>query len=99
MTIFGVTVLSYQLAVTPDHLRGRIGTAFGLILWAAAPLGAAAAGVLLASFEPAVVSLCFAGWVVVLAAACSATPATGTCTPAVRGRPLSGSLTSERFKP
>ena len=75
MTVFGVTVLSYQLAATPDHLRGRVGTAFGLTLWAAAPLGAAAAGVLLASFEPAVVSLCFAGWVVVLAAACTATPA------------------------
>jgi MFS family permease len=32
MAVFGVTALSYQLAVTPDHLRGRIGTAFGLIL-------------------------------------------------------------------
>jgi Transmembrane secretion effector len=75
MSVFGVTVLSYQLAVTPDHLRGRIGTAFGLILWAAAPLGAAAAGVLLAELSPAAVSLCFAGWVVVLAATCTATRA------------------------
>ena len=75
MTVFGVTVLSYQLAVTPDHLRGRIGTAFGLMLWAAAPLGAAAAGVLLASFEPrgrlALLRRLGRG----LAAACTATPA------------------------
>jgi predicted MFS family arabinose efflux permease len=82
MSVFGVAVLSYQLAVTPDHLRGRIGTAFGLILWAAAPLGAAAAGVLLANLTPAAVSLCFAGWVAVLAATCTATRALRQVEPA-----------------
>jgi hypothetical protein len=46
------------------------------------PLGAAAAGLLLANFKPAAVSLCFAGWVVVLAATCTATPAIRRLEPA-----------------
>ncbi|HWO67898.1 MAG TPA: MFS transporter, partial [Umezawaea sp.] len=44
MPCFGIAALSYQLEVTPDALRGRVGTAFRLLIWAATPLGAAAAG-------------------------------------------------------
>ena len=75
MTIFGVTTLSFRLAVTPDHLQGRIGTAFGLMIWIAVPLGSAAAGLLLAHFGPGTVSLWFAGWVSVVAIGCTSSSA------------------------
>lgn len=67
MPVFGIASLSYRLAVTPDHLRGRVGTAFSLLTKAAVPLGATVAGVLLDKFSPAVASLAFAGWVTTLA--------------------------------
>ncbi|MFE9748043.1 MFS transporter [Saccharothrix saharensis] len=85
MPCFGVAALSYQLEVTPDHLLGRVGTAFSLLIWAATPVGAAAAGVLLDVVTPGTTSLLFAGWVVVLGAA--ATPALGRATRMVGRRP------------
>ncbi|MFJ6673452.1 MFS transporter [Actinosynnema sp. NPDC091369] len=75
MPCFGVAALSYQLEATPDHLLGRVGTGFSLLIWAATPVGAAAAGVLLDVVTPGATSLLFAGWVVVLGAV--ATPALG----------------------
>lgn len=75
MAIFGVTTLGYRLAATPDHLRGRVGSAFSLLLWAAVPLGSAVAGLLLARLTPSAVSICFAGWVVLLAVIFTASPA------------------------
>lgn len=70
MPIFGVAVLSYQMRETPDALRGRVGTAFGLLTWGATPVGAAGAGVLLAHFSIAETSLLFAAWTAVVAALC-----------------------------
>jgi MFS family permease len=75
MPIFGVASLSYRLAVTPDPLLGRVGTAFGFTIWAAIPLGAGVAGLLLDRFSPATVSLVFATWVAVLGALATATGA------------------------
>ncbi|MER5267401.1 MFS transporter [Actinosynnema sp. NPDC002837] len=66
MPCFGVAALSYQLEVTPDHLLGRVGATFGLLIWAATPVGAAAAGLLLDLVTPRTTSLLLAGWVVVL---------------------------------
>jgi len=34
MPCIWIAALSYQLAVTPDHLRGRVSTAFSLLIWA-----------------------------------------------------------------
>ncbi|MFT7839293.1 MFS transporter [Saccharothrix sp. BKS2] len=68
MPCFGVAALSYQLEVTPDHLLGRVGTAFSLLIWAATPVGAAAAGLLLDLTTPGTTSLVFAAWVVLLGA-------------------------------
>ncbi|MEV0678530.1 MFS transporter [Actinosynnema sp. NPDC050436] len=68
MPCFGIAALGYQLEVTPDGLRGRVGTAFSLLLWAATPVGGAAAGVLLDLVTPRVTALVFAAWVVVLSA-------------------------------
>ncbi|MFD1146168.1 MFS transporter [Saccharothrix hoggarensis] len=67
MPCFGVAALSHQLEVTPDHLLGRVGTAFSVLIWAATPVGAGAAGVLLDAVGPRTTSLVFAGWVAVLA--------------------------------
>lgn len=64
--VFGVTSLSYRLAVTPDHLRSRVGTTFSLLTWGAAPVGAAMSGALVDYFGPRVASLAFGTWVVVL---------------------------------
>lgn len=66
MPVFGIASISYRLAVTPDHLRGRAGTAFSLLTWGTAPAGAAVSGLLLDNFSPAVASLVFAGWVIAL---------------------------------
>ena len=85
MPCFGVAALSYQLEVTPDHLLGRVGTAFSLLIWAATPVGAAAAGVLLDVVTPGTTSLLFAGWVVVLGAV--ATPTLGRAIRVRPGRP------------
>ncbi|WP_063741329.1 MFS transporter [Saccharothrix syringae] len=68
MPCFGIAALSFQLEVTPDELRGRVGTAFSVLIWAATPVGGAAAGVLLDLVTPRATALVFAAWVVVLAA-------------------------------
>ena len=66
MPCFGIAALSYQLEVTPDHLLGRVGTAFNLLIWAATPIGAAVAGGLLDVFSPRWTGWVFAAWVLVL---------------------------------
>lgn len=66
MPCFGIAALSYQLEVTPDHLRGRVGTAFSLLIWAATPLGGGAAGLLLGVWSSSTVALVFASWVLIL---------------------------------
>ncbi len=68
MPLFGIAVLTYQMSETPDVLRGRVSTTFGLLIWGATPIGAAVAGLLLESYSTERTSLCFAAWVVVLAA-------------------------------
>lgn len=68
MPLFGIAVLSYQMSETPDELRGRVSTTFGLLIWGATPIGAAVAGLLLESYSTERTSLCFAGWVAVLGA-------------------------------
>lgn len=67
MPMFGIASQSYLLSAIPDELRGRVTTSFGLLTWAASPIGAAAGGFLLASVTPTNASWCFAGWVTSLA--------------------------------
>jgi len=45
--LYNVVQFSYRLALIPDHLQGRVNSAFRLIAWGSQPLGAATAGVLL----------------------------------------------------
>jgi predicted MFS family arabinose efflux permease len=66
MPLFGVAALSYRLAVVPDELRGRVGTAFSMLIWGAGPIGATAAGVLLAHLGTSRAATVFACWVLLL---------------------------------
>lgn len=66
MPLFGIAALGYRLAVVPDELRGRVGTAFSMLIWGATPIGATTAGVLLAHLSPARTAALFAAWVVLL---------------------------------
>lgn len=67
MPMFGIASHSYLLSTIPDDLRGRVITSFGLLTWTATPIGAATAGLLLASTTPANTSWCLATWVMILA--------------------------------
>lgn len=50
--LYGVTLVSYRLEVTPDALRGRVNSAFRFLSYGAEPLGAAVGGVLLGALGP-----------------------------------------------
>jgi MFS family permease len=53
--IFGVALVSYRLSLTPDHLQGRVNSAYRFQSYGSEPLGAALAGVLLVPLGPRVV--------------------------------------------
>jgi MFS family permease len=50
--VYGVTLVSYRLELTPDVLQGRVTSAFRFLSYGSEPLGAAVGGVLLATLGP-----------------------------------------------
>ncbi len=52
---YGVTLVSYRLSVSPDHLQGRVNSAFRFLTYGAEPLGAAFFGLLLSLLNPRLV--------------------------------------------
>lgn len=46
--IYGVTLVSYRLSLTPDNLQGRVNSAFRFLSYGSEPLGAAVGGLLIA---------------------------------------------------
>jgi len=46
--IYGVTLVSYRLSLTPDDLQGRVNSAFRFLSYGSEPLGAAVGGLLIA---------------------------------------------------
>lgn len=50
--VYGVTLVSYRLELTPDALQGRVNSAFRFLSYGSEPLGAALGGVLLAAIGP-----------------------------------------------
>jgi len=50
--IYGVTLVTYRLSITPDHLQGRVNSAFRFLTYGAEPLGAAFLGLLLTLLNP-----------------------------------------------
>jgi MFS family permease len=53
--IFGVALVSYRLSLTPDHLQGRVNSAYRFLSYGSEPLGAALAGALLVPLGPRLV--------------------------------------------
>jgi MFS-type transporter involved in bile tolerance (Atg22 family) len=53
--IYGVILVSYRLSITPDHLQGRVNSAFRFLSYGSEPLGAALAGLLLVPLGPRLV--------------------------------------------
>lgn len=52
---YGVTLVAYRLSVSPDHLQGRVNSAFRFLSYGAEPLGAACFGLLLSLLNPRLV--------------------------------------------
>jgi MFS family permease len=73
--IWNVLVGSYQLANTPEHLRGRVASVETLVAYGAIPLGSLVAGVMLEAVGSSACVLALAGWMILLAAAATASPA------------------------
>ncbi|WP_335941528.1 MFS transporter [Streptomyces sp. PTD5-9] len=67
--IWNVAVGSYQLAVTPDELRGRVLSASSLLANGALPLGALIGGLLLDGLGVRAAVAVLAGWMVLMALA------------------------------
>jgi MFS family permease len=45
--VYGVTLVTYRLSITPEHLQGRVNSAFRFLSYGSEPLGAAVGGLLL----------------------------------------------------
>jgi MFS family permease len=59
--VYGVTLVSYRLELTPDALQGRVNSAFRFLSYGSEPLGAALGGLLLAAAGPQLVLGLIAG--------------------------------------
>lgn len=62
--IYGVVLVSYRLSLTPDHLQGRVNSAFRFLSYGSEPLGAALGGMLLVPLGPRVVLVLIAAGLV-----------------------------------
>lgn len=78
-------VHSYQLAMTPDRLLGRVGSVWTTIGLLIAPLGPLVAGFLLATFSERATIAVFAAFGLMLAL-------WGTLSPSIRAAPSLGEL-------
>lgn len=68
-------VLSYRLALIPDHLQGRVNSAVRMITYGAVPLGTATAGVMLQTMNGSAVVLVYGAILIVMALATTFSPA------------------------
>lgn len=59
--LYGVTLVTYRLSQTPEHLQGRVNSAFRFLSYGAEPLGAAVGGLLLGPLGGQTVLLLIAG--------------------------------------
>jgi hypothetical protein len=56
-----VTLVTYRLSITPEHLQGRVNSAFRFLSYGSEPLGAAIGGLLLVQLGGQSVLLLIAG--------------------------------------
>lgn len=73
--IYNVVQYSYRLALIPDHLQGRVNSAFRLIAFGAQPLGVLATGLLLQFSGPITTVIIFGSVLALLALATLLNPA------------------------
>lgn len=73
--VWNVVVVTYQLAVTPDRIQGRVQGAAGMLAFGALPLGSLAGGLLLRALGPEHTVAVLAGWMAFLAVAAAVSPA------------------------
>lgn len=59
--VYGVTLVTYRLSITPEHLQGRVNSAFRFLSYGSEPLGAAVGGLLLVPLGGQVVLVLIAG--------------------------------------
>jgi predicted MFS family arabinose efflux permease len=78
--LWNVAISAYQLAVTPDHLQGRVLAAASTIAFGAVPLGSLVGGILLGSVGATTTVWSLTLWMAVLAM-------TTVLSPAVRSAP------------
>ncbi len=62
---YGVAVVSYRLQHTPDHLQGRVNSAFRNLSYGSEPLGSALGGLLLVVIGAQAVTVCMAAGLLV----------------------------------
>lgn len=72
---WNVVVGTYQLTLTPDRLRGRVGAAELAIAWGAIPLGSLCAGFLLEAVGAFAATAVMCGLMVAIAVAATVSPA------------------------
>ncbi|MFD9356167.1 MFS transporter [Streptomyces sp. NPDC060031] len=78
--VWNVVISAYQLAVTPDRIRGRVLGAAGVVAFGAVPLGSLIGGLLLSRYGADTTVWLLAGWMALLAVV-------STVSPAVRAAP------------
>jgi predicted MFS family arabinose efflux permease len=83
---WNVVVDTYALTLTPDRLRGRVGSVVLMIAWGTIPIGSLVAGIALQSLGGAGATLSFAAFMALIAVA-------ATISPAVRHAPSLESIT------
>lgn len=99
--IWNIVISSYQLAVTPDRIQGRVLGASGMIAMSGAPLGPLAGGFLLEHVGATASLWLLAAWMLALATAATVspsvrrTPAEPAASPA-RPRPAAASAATTR---
>jgi predicted MFS family arabinose efflux permease len=72
--IYGVILVTYRLSLTPDHLQGRVNSAFRFLSFGIEPLGAALGGFLVLPLGPRNVLILIATWLVLSSIIAGFTP-------------------------
>ncbi|HWM03466.1 MAG TPA: MFS transporter [Actinophytocola sp.] len=73
--LWNVAISAYQIAVTPDHIQGRVLAAAGMVAFGAIPLGSLVGGAALGWFGTTATVAGLAVWMVLIALFATASPA------------------------
>ncbi|GAB2714329.1 MFS transporter [Kitasatospora kifunensis] len=73
--VWNVVISAYQLAAAPDHIRGRVIGAAGMVALGAIPLGSLVGGLLLSWIGASTSVWVLAGWMAFLAVVATVSPA------------------------